>query len=410
VATRRRASQSSLTGSISDIQRRVKYLQNKQTPTRLGNQSVQRSAIQYRAVGTDQIAPNSIVNDQIQANAIAQAQLSDNSVGRNEIINGEVVEAKLGTDAVTSTKIKDGEVIAGKLGSAAVELINMSPNSVNEPQLITDSVNFRVVATNAIGNENMLDNSVGNSELQNDSVGNGEMRNDSVGFAELQGNSVGNTTLQNGSVTRAKIASGTITSTQLADGAVATSKIADGAVTASKIADGAVNSGKLSSGASGVIVSIGLNVGAGLRKVGNTISHDANFVPFHTHRYFDATTGAATNRNTSGPTISSIRWKKNISDHQTVDPKNLLNLKLKKFQYKRSHAHYHRDSNREWMHGYMIEDILKLGFDEVIHYDKDGTPEKFDYSLFSALVFELVKVQQGEIELLQEEVKKLKEK
>ena len=62
------------------------------------------------------------------------------------------------------------------------------------------------------------------------------------------------------------------------------------------------------------------------------------------------------------------------------------------------------------MHGYMIEDILDLGFDEVIHYDKDGNPEKFDYSLFSALVFELVKVQQGEIELLQEEVKKLKEK
>ena len=408
MATRRRASQSSLTGSISDIQRRVKYLQNKQTPTRLGNQSVQRSAIQYRAVGTDQIAPNSIVNDQIQANAIAQAQLSDNSVGRNEIINGEVVEAKLGTDAVTSTKIKDGEVITGKLGSAAVELINMSPNSVANTQLTTDSVNFRTVDTNAIGNENMLDNSVGNGELQNDSVGNGEMQNDSVGFAELRGGAVGTSTLQDGAVTRGKIASGTITSTQLADGAVTTSKIANGSV----------NVGKLGSATSGAIVAIGLTAGFGISKSGATISVNTTSLSqryassSHRHSFFDryGVVGQATALTyTSSPLTvsSSIKRKKDVQNYELKNPKNLLNLNFKKFKYKRSDSNYHTQANREWMHGYIIEELMDLGFDEVIHYDKDGNPEKLDYSLFSALVLELVKVQQQEIDCLQEKVKKL---
>jgi hypothetical protein len=428
VATRRRVSQRSLTGSISDIQRRVKYLQNRQTPTRLGNQAVQRSAIQYRAVGTDQIAPNSIVNDQIQANAIAQAQLSDDSVGRDEIINGEVVEAKLGTDAVTRTKIKDGEVITGKLGSAAVELVNMSPNSVANTQLTTDSVNFRTVDTNAIGNENMLDNSVGNSELQNDSVGNGELRNDSVGFSEMQSSSVGTSTLQTGAVTRSKIGSGQVGTTQIENRAVTRDKIAFGAVGADALATGSVLSSKLaansvtSTNISGttmdIIVSRGLRAGFGISKSGNsisinTLSLSTRFASSsHRHSFFDrygvvGQTTAFTYTSSPLTVSSSIKRKKDVQDYELENPKNLLNLKFKKFKYKRSDSNYHTQANREWMHGYIIEELMDLGFDEVIHYDKDGNPEKLDYSLFSALVLELVKVQQQEIDCLQEKVKKL---
>jgi hypothetical protein len=413
VATRRRASQSSLTGSISDIQRRVKYLQNKQTPTRLGNQSVQRSAIQYRAVGTDQIAPNSIVNDQIQANAIAQAQLSDNSVGRNEIINGEVVEAKLGTDAVTSTKIKDGEVITGKLGSAAVELINMSPNSVNNTQLITDSVNFRTVATNAIGNENMLDNSVGNGELQNDSVGNGEMQNDSVGFAELRSDAVGNSTLQNGSVTRAKIASGTITSTQLADRAVTTSKIADGAVgllqlQASRFPD-IVQLGTL-----------GLRTGSGLSKVNGNIvvSFGTGFSDVargnHSHGTFVGgpnTSVFSTHRHQVNVLASSsVRYKKDISTHIIDEPEKILNLELKKYKYKNSKKMYHQAAKQEWMYGYIAEEVHEMGFDEILGFDDDGNPDSINYGLVSVILLEVVKKQKQDIENIKKDLSRLKEK
>lgn len=427
MATRRRASQSSLTGSISDIQRRVKYLQNKQTPTRLGNQSVQRSAIQYRAVGTDQIAPNSIVNDQIQADAIKQAQLDNDSVGRNEIINGEVIESKLATDAVTNTKIKDGEVIRGKLGSAAVELVNMSPNSVANSQLTTDSVNFRTVDTNAIGNENMLDNSVGNSELQNDSVGNGELRNDSVGFAELQANSVGNSTLQTGSVTRAKLGSGSVGPTQLADSAVTESKIANNAVTFSKIASGQITASKITTAAFPTIVSNGLAASTGTVKVGNALavrfgagsaevargnhrhtagvgSSNSNVIVLSSNV---ARAGHSHTVTISAPTSSSLRYKKEIQTHKPENLHALLKLEMKKYKYKNTHRSAHDIYNSEWMYGYIAEEVDELGLTEIVSYNKEGQPEALNYSLLSTLLLELVKEQQKDIELLKEDVKKL---
>lgn len=427
MATRRRASQSSLTGSISDIQRRVKYLQNKQTPTRLGNQSVQRSAIQYRAVGTDQIAPNSIVNDQIQADAIKQAQLDTNSVGRDELINGEVIESKLGTDAVTNTKIKDGEVIKGKLGSAAVELVNMSPNSVANSQLTTDSVNFRTVDTNAIGNENMLDNSVGNSELQSDSVGSGELRNDSVGFAELQSNSVGNSTLQTGSVTRTKLGSGSVGPTQLADLAVTTAKIATQAVTGTKIADGTISSSKLGAATPAAIVAIGAAAGTGITKSGATFS--ARFgggsaeIARGNHRHSAgvgssnsnvivlasnvARAGHSHTVTISAPISSSLRYKKEIQNYKPENLHALLKLQMKKYKYKNTHRSAHDIHNSEWMYGYIAEEVDELGLTEIVSYNKEGQPEALNYSLLSTLLLELVKEQQEDIELLKKDVKKL---
>lgn len=426
MATRRRASQSSLTGSISDLQRRVRYLQNKQTPTRLGNQSVLRSAIQYQAVGTDQIAPRAIANSQIQFDAIQEAQLDEDSVTRDAIKNGEVVAGKLGTNAVVSDNILDGEVKDGKLGAASVNLINMKPNSVDNGQLITDSVNFRTVDTNAIGNENMLDNSVGNSELQNDSVGNGELQNDSVGFAELQGGSVGNSTLQDGSVTSSKIGSGQVGSSQIANGAVGANqlannsvsgiKIQNGSITGSDLANGTITSLQIANGSYSTIVSGGLSNGYGISKSGSRISVDTGVIArnSHTHSYSrptrDSFGGALTNYTSASTTTaqySSKRLKNSISSHKIADPKKLLALDFKKFKYKRPVIESQKSANREWMHGYLIEDLMELGFEEVVHYNEKGEPERLDYGLFSTLVLELVKVQQQEIEYLKEKVEKL---
>jgi hypothetical protein len=390
-------------------------LQNKPTPTRLGNYSVVRSAIEPRAVGNDQIAANAITNDQIQADAIKQAQLDSDSVGRNEIINGEVVESKLATDAVTRDKVLNGEIVDGKLGDASVNLINMKPNSVANTQLTTDSVNFRTVATNAIGNENMLGDSVGNDELQNDSVGSGELRNDSVGFGELQSSSVGNSTLQTGSVTSSKIGSGQVSSTQ----------IANGAVTADKIGNNQVTSTKISEPTRRIIVSGGLTTGSGITKNANNI--DVNFGGGstqvargnHTHSYsfnFYARDSAnrgltsllTLSRTTSAP--STRRVKKNIETHTPSNIKNLLDLEPKKYKYKRSERASHESLNKEWMHGYIAEELIDLGFPEPVGYDAEGRPASLDYGLMSMLVLELVKVQQDEINLLREEVLILKDK
>jgi len=60
VATRRRARRKSLMANVSDIQRRLRYVESKPNPSRLTNKVVSRDAIQFNAVATDQIAPNAI--------------------------------------------------------------------------------------------------------------------------------------------------------------------------------------------------------------------------------------------------------------------------------------------------------------------------------------------------------------
>jgi hypothetical protein len=70
----------------------------------------------------------------------------------------------------------------------------------------------------------------------------------------------------------------------------------------------------------------------------------------------------------------------------------------------------HEGINREWMHGYIAEEVQELGFEELLGYDEKGEPASLNYGLLSTLVLELVKVQQTEIDSLKEEIQRLKEK
>lgn len=415
MATRRRSASNTITGTISDLQRRVQYLQNAPKPKRLANQVVTRNTIQPRAVGGDQIALNAITNDQIAADAIERENIAPAAVDTLQLNNGAVTNAKIGPFAVNNAKLSD----------AAVELRNMTPNSVANPSLQNGSVNFRTVAVDAIGKQNMQNNSVGtneiegnavtNNELANNSVGQSNMQTNSVGFSQMQGGSVGTSTLQNGSVSRAKIGSGQ----------VGTAQIGNEAVTFAKIASASISAGKLIPSQYAIIGSLTTGPGAGLTRAGTTMSVNfgtaSNQVARGNHRhsynnsYYRRDSrglqlqGFFTGGSQTG-TPSSRKFKKTISTHKTKNPKNLLDLKLKKFKYKRSFLDHQNHANKEWSYGYMIEDLLELGFDEVIYYSPSGEPERLDYGLFSTLVLELVKLQQTEIEYLKEEIKNLKEK
>ena len=440
MASRRASSRRTVTGALTDLQRRVKSLQNRQNPTRLGNQSVVRSAIQPRAVNSDQLALNAVTNDQIAADAVQREQIDVGAVGTTELGNLAVTNEKLGAFAVTNGKISDEQVdtrVLGplavtnaKLNDAAVEERNMTPNSVANASLQLDSVNFRVLDIDAVGLENMLGDSVGNTELRDDSVGNNELQinsvkqnnlqTDSVGFGELQSSSVGNSTLQNGSVTDLKFG-GTLSASKIGSG-IDGSKITNGTINgASKIQSNTVTSPLISDATRRIIVSSGLTAGFGISKSGNTVSVNTAQIPGLSHRhnyavqyYQDDAEGRSLRNFTSilreTSTASSKRVKKSISNHEISNPKKLLELNFKKFKYVKSYSTIQNNANREWMHGYLIEDLLDKGFEEVIEYNSEGTPERLNYGLFSALVLELVKVQQEEINSLQDKIKKLEDK
>jgi len=215
-------------------------------------------------------------------------------------------------------------------------------------------------------------------------------------------------------VTSAKIENGGVTSAKIANGAVGSSQIANGAVGLSKTDGsfvGTVNANSPATvGRSGSTVTIGVRFGNApqLAARGNHTHTVSDLYPTRGFEGANLTGFVNITRTTSTPSTQKI--KKDIESYEPSDIKKLLNLEPKKFKYKRSKRGYHKELNKEWMHGYMVEDLVDLGFSEPVGYDKDGDADKLDYGLMSLLVLELVKVQQTEIDFLKEEVTRLKDK
>ena len=197
---------------------------------------------------------------------------------------------------------------------------------------------------------------------------------------------------------------------------------------------------------SGIGISRALNENGDYRRFDITISagsgsnqlaigshtHTAGAVGAHTHNasvLFNSSVisggshghgGGATGTHTHGVTpvgsvtvgsviTSTVKLKQDISDFMVQDPKNILNLKMKRYKYKNSVRGIQNKYNREWMYGYIAEEVQDLGVEQILAYDKNGDPDGIDYGLLSTLILELVKVQQTEIDSLKEEIQRLKE-
>lgn len=423
MATRRRASKRTITGNITDLQRRVRYLQAKPVPSKLANQAVTRTAIQPRAVSTDQIALAAITNDQVAADAIRQEQLANLSVGNPELQDDAVLNRNIAVDAVNQESIEINAIGQGEMQDNSVgspEIINGSVGSdeiangaVGSDEIATDAVTAAEIAPGAVGSAELATNAVVTDKIANDQISKEKMKQNSVGAREIINGSITPAQLDTAAVTNVKIADSAVTSVKLGNSAVTTAKIANSAVTQDKIADGSINNAKTDGffvrtigQSSGVTVTrssstviVGINFGTGSQQVprGN-----------HTHTVNVGDLGGIP-RTTSGPSASTLKVKKDIQSYKPTNIKNLLNLEPKTYRYKRSERAYHEVFNKDVMHGYIVEELLDLGFPEPVGYDKEGNPTKLDYGLMSLLVLELVKVQQTEIDSLKEEVLRLKD-
>ena len=87
--------------------------------------------------------------------------------------------------------------------------------------------------------------------------------------------------------------------------------------------------------------------------------------------------------------------KKEITTHK-FDTSKLLNLELVKFKYKNQVKEY--QNNKEWAYGYIAEDLLKIGIEEVVGYAPDGRIASVNYGVLSTLILELVKEHHNDIE------------
>jgi hypothetical protein len=331
----------------------------------------------------------------IEINAVGSSEIADNAVGSGEIADNAVGSGEIADSAVGSTEI----------ATDAVGQSEIAPNSVGTSELQDNAVTSDKIFSKAVTADKIADNTITNLQIGPDAVGSGELSDNAVIRARIQNGAVNSDKLADSSVTAAKIANGQVTTAKIADGAVTNAKIADGAITNAKTDGFFIRTIGQSSGItvtrSTSAAIIGLSFGTGSQEVprGN-----------HTHTVnVGGPLEGVIIRTTSGPSSSTLKVKKDIQPYKPAEIKNLLKLEPKTYRYKRSERAYHQALNKELMHGYVVEELLDLGFPEPVGYDKDGNPATLDYGLMSLLVLELVKVQQTEIDFLKEEVLRLKD-
>jgi hypothetical protein len=526
VATRRRSRRKSISGNLTDIQKRIRYLETRPSAGRLASKAVATRNLALRAVEEDAVADNAIVRRSIAAAAVGTAEIENssittdliatNAVTTNSIAPGAVTGSELAADSVTSDKIAAGAVGNSELGNNVVTTDKIADDSVTDEKI--DGISGSKIIGGVQGSL-IVDRTVTGTKLVASTITATELANNSVTEDRIALGAVTNTKIANGAVVTDKIFIQAVTESKLQLGGVSTIRIADGAVTASKLADGNVTNAKIQTGAvntdkiaiglisssiyladsvvtnakvasisadkvtsgtfaeariptipaskvsglsnllgtatvSGTGISRTFSTSGSFRSLDITINTGTGSnqlaVGNHTHTATGITAinaGSGISVSASGTTrtisvqpgvysgvshghgrvdtsfagshvghgghthfsniTSSIKLKKEISDYN-IDIDKLFLLQPKRFKYK-NQARL-ASKNREWDYGYIAEEALALGVEEIVGYDEKGEVDSINYGLLSVFVLEIVKKQQNDIDLLKQEIERLKEK
>ena len=520
MATRRRSRRKTISGNLTDIQKRIRYLETRPAAGRLASKAVATRNLALRAVEEDAVADNAIVRRSIAAAAVGTGQIENDAITSNllatnsvttdsiapssvtadEIAGGAVGTGQLGTDSVTTDKIATGAVTTGELGNDSVTNDKLASNSVNADSIAAGSVGETELASNAVTTDKIANEAVTDAKIDGISgskiiggIDGALIVADSITTAKIDDLAITTAKIENFAITTDKLGVFSVTSNRIAEasvgtfqlkkyeifadniyqrsivgsagthpfggsphiqtGSIGSTDIAVGAVLNSRLGAESVTVGKIQSGAgivtginsTGVGVSfsnnaatygrtytLAISTGTGSNQlaVGNH-THTAGAVGAHTHNASLSMNSLSISGGAHGHTgqngshthgvtpvgsvsvgsvvTSTLKLKQDISDFAITDPKNILNLKMKKYKYKNSVRGIQNRYNREWMYGYIAEDVQDLGVEQILAYDKNGDPDGIDYGLLSVLVLELVKVQQSEIDSLKEEIQRLKE-
>jgi hypothetical protein len=517
MATRRRSRRKTISGNLTDIQKRVRYLETRPSATRLASKAVASKNLSLRSVEENIVADNAIVRRTIAANAIGTTQIeqdsitnaliASNAVNADSFAPGSVGTAELRDDSVTNDKIATNAVdsrtiLAGAVGNSELEgniqdskISGMSSSKligqVQDSQInsLSASKVSGILSTDNIPNLNTskITSGVFNLARIPEITANRMPDLDASKFTTGIFEETNIPNLDASKITTGQFFEGRIPSlstqklttgvlavarmpvfpgAEISTNAVSTEKFATGAVTDAKISSlrsvrgGIVNNGLsvafpvtkflIASGPSAAsgLVALGLTVGsAGFNAAaGNHVHGQGGYsnisttgVARHTHpmsfgspafpsfldngRFGDSSahtghTSANGSHNhaysvisgSSGQNASTLKVKKDISDYQVPEIKKLLNLQLKRYKYKNQVRYLQESLHKEWMYGYIAEEVEDLGFKELVGYNEKGEPASLNYGLLSTLVLELVKVQQTEISLIKEKIKRRREK
>ena len=490
MATRRRVRRKSISGNLTDIQKRIRYLETRPAAGQLASKAVATRNLALRAVEEDTVADSAIVRRAIAASAVGTAEIEQDSITNDLIATNAVNADSIAAGAVGTPEIAIDAVTNDKIATDAVNTDSIAPSAVTNTELaggITDDKISGMSASKLIGlvqdgQISGLSASKVSGTLTTANIPNLDANKITSGIfdlaripsitadrvPELDASKITTgvfATARIPDLNASKITTGTLATARIPNldadkftsGIVdlarlpqlPSSKIGTGAITNVKIGANTITADKIASSAYSTIVSSGLavssplsksgslvsiNVGSGSTQVagGNHVHGQGGYsnagstgVSSHTHpiSLSGSASGGGHNGHSSGTgththsitlngttqsNTSTLKLKKEISDYQ-FDTKKLLNLQLKRYKYKNQVRYLQDDLNREWMYGYIAEEVLENGVEEIVGYDENKEPASLHYGLLSTLVLELVKEQQKEIDLLKEELRQLEE-
>ena len=465
--TNRRARRKSIAGNITDVQKRLRFLETRPAPSKIASKAVATRNIALRAIETELIADASVTTRTIGQSQVTNFSLSSVTDPSGPAVDTENIAQLSVINDQLAGNISDDKLVGMSSSKLIGQVQNSQIEGISSSKLIGQVQNLQIAGISTT----KLIGTITNAQLA------GSISEDkivSLPTTKLTG-TITNAQLA-GSITNDKIS--TVDASKMTTGVLADARIPNldagkfttgefvqariPALDASKFTTGTTFTSVIptlaptkvtglsnvfnTSSVSGIGISRTMDPNGSYRALNITINagRAANQIAIgdHTHDTITAhghdllfqsqflnpdqaphshpgapafTFGGAHNHGWPRPVLfgmstgSTIRIKKDVSNHKLNDPKNILNLKMKRYKYKNSNRGYHDATNREWMYGYIAEDLQELGVEEVLSYDKEGLPDGINYGAFSMLVLELAKVRQIEIDSLKEEIQRLKE-
>ena len=117
-----------------------------------GSETVTGDVIRAGAVGTTEIANDSVNNDKLADDAVDSPQIADGAIDQVHLGLGVVSSGNLrgnaGTEAVTTGKIRDLNVTEAKIASNSISNAKMKDNSVDTAELVNDAVTAAKIVDN----------------------------------------------------------------------------------------------------------------------------------------------------------------------------------------------------------------------------------------------------------------------
>lgn len=455
MASNRRRSARSIGKLVSNTDRRLRFLQRRPSPRRIG----------ARVIKTSQLRRNIITTPTIDDDAITTPKLDENAVDNRA----------LAPDAVDSENLAPGAVERDALDTEVVEEIETAQATANGKNKIYRQSSAPTTGPFATG-DLWFDTDDDNkhyrwngSEWVGFSLGDGAL--ESISASKLTAGEIDALVITVSNIDAGNISVGTLDAARIAAGSITAREISTGYIEAVSINGGQISGGTIEATVSfriresaiiqsdNGLFSVNSTGGVSLNSITSSsgnIAVDCNggtlniidaaggvqgqvaTTSWTDGRYRRLTTsiraddcdigtgsgqiargshihdvqGSSGSRSltltgnaqtishnhdsgTYAAAISTRRLKKEITTHK-FDTSKLLNLELVKFKYKNQVKEY--QNNKEWAYGYIAEDLLKIGIEEVVGYAPDGRIASVNYGVLSTLILELVKEHHNDIE------------